>query len=159
KGRFEFGDYSGLDFGIASTDVENRTAYAYMQRDTWGGVGSPADYDDAIWQVDDMSCYFDSFSGHDDPFWCSQFLMFDFGTLRRRAVELTGEEQWYRAPTEYTRDLRTREKSRSAFLQWSSSFDWGVPVNVAAGVRYEKTEVTSSALVPTGTAIEWGSAK
>ncbi len=158
KGRFEFGDYSGLDFGIASTDVDNRTAYAYMQRDTWGGVGTPADYDDAIWQLDDMSRYFDRFSGHDDPFWSSDFLVFDFEALRRRAVELTGHEEWYRAPTEYTRDLRTREKSRSAFLQWTSSFDWGLPVNVAAGVRYEKTEVTSSALVPIGTAIEWGSA-
>ena len=158
KGRFEIGDYSGLDFGVALTDVDNRTAYAYMQRDTWSGVGTPADYQDSIWRLDDMSRYFDAFSGHGDDFWSSQFLMFDFPTLRRRVVEVTGREDWYRAPTGYTRDLRTREKSQSAFVQWNSTFDWGVPVNIAAGVRYEKTEVTSSALVPTGTAIEWGSA-
>ncbi len=37
-GRFRFGDYSGLDFGIAATEVNNRTAAAVMQRDT--GVAS-----------------------------------------------------------------------------------------------------------------------
>lgn len=158
KGRFQFGEYSGLDFGVSSTEVNNRTAYAYMQQDNWGGLGSPADYDDSIWQLDDMSRYFGSFPGHDNPFWSSQFLLFDFKALRNRAGQLTGDDSQFRAPSEYTRDLRTQEKSRSAFLQWDTEFDWGVPVKVAAGVRYEKTEVTSSALVPTATAIQWGSA-
>ncbi|MBS7455567.1 TonB-dependent receptor [Coralloluteibacterium stylophorae] len=158
KGRFEFGDYSGLDFGVAFTEVDNRTAHGYMQRDTWGGVGTPDDYDDSIWTIDDMSQYFDAFSGHDDPNFSSRFLVFDFDALRDRAVELTGRDDWYRAPDTFTEDLRTNEKSRSAFLQYTTTFDWQMPLHVAAGMRYEQTDVTSSALVPTATGIEWGSA-
>ena len=67
SGRFEFGDYSGLDFGVALTETYNRTAAAVMQRDTWGGVGSPDDYDDSLWYADNMAGYFDSFSNHNDP--------------------------------------------------------------------------------------------
>ncbi|KAF1717009.1 TonB-dependent receptor [Pseudoxanthomonas yeongjuensis] len=158
SGTFKFGDYSGLDFGVASTEVNNRTAYGYMQRDTWGGVGTPADYEDGIWYVDDMSRYFDSFSGSNDPNFSSQFLVFDFNRLRDQAALVAGDDSFYRAPTEFTRDLRTTEKSKSAYLQWTTTFDWSMPLHVAAGVRYEETEVTSSALVPIGTGISWGSA-
>jgi TonB-dependent receptor len=159
SGRFRFAEYQALDFGVASTEVYNRTAAAVMQRDTWGGVGSPADYDDSIWYADNMGRYFNSFSGHDDPRFTDRFLMFDFRRLRDRAVEVTGHEEWYRAPTEFTTDLRTTEKSRSAYLQWRNTFDWAVPVNVAAGIRYEKTEVSSPAQVlPPASNVSWDAA-
>src|SRR5690606_13765020 len=51
RGRFEFGDYSGLDFGVSATEVKNRTAASVMQADNWGGLGSPGDYDDSIWYL------------------------------------------------------------------------------------------------------------
>ena len=158
SGKFKLGDYSALDFGVSSTEVNNRTAYGYMQRDTWGGVGTPADYEDSIWYVDDMSRYFDSFSGSNSPNFSSQFLVFDFNRLRDQAALVAGDDSFYRAPSEFTRDLRTTEKSRSAYLQWSNTWELAMPVHAAVGVRYEKTEVTSSALVPTGTGISWGSA-
>ncbi|WP_149196559.1 TonB-dependent receptor [Luteimonas suaedae] len=158
NGRFEFGDYSGLDFGVSSTEVENRTAYGFMQRDTWGGVGSPADYPDDLWQLDGMGDYFESFGSHDDPRFTDGFLVFDFERLRDHVAALTGREDWYRAPDAFSRDLRTTEKSRSAYLQWDTSFEWVLPVRVAAGVRYEETEVVSSAVVPEATGIVWGSA-
>jgi len=158
KGRFEFGEYSGLDFGASYTDVDNRTAYGFMQRDTWGGVGTPADYDDNIWFADNMGRYFDGFSGHNSPQFTDRFLLFDFDRLRNRAAELTGHPEWYQAPTEFTRDLRTNEKSTGGYMQYTTKFDWSMPLNVALGVRYEKTEVTSSALVPTASSISWASA-
>src|SRR5690606_40471203 len=52
-------------------------------------------------------------------------------------------------------DRRTTEKSRSAFVQWSNTFDLSMPLNVAVGVRYEETEVISSALVPIATGLLW----
>lgn len=155
KGRYEFGEYSGLDFGVSSTEVNNRTAYAFMQRDTWGGVGTPADYADDIWTADNMANYFDSFSGASSPNFTGQFLLFDFARLAARAAELTGHPEWYRAPTVFERDLRTNEKSKSAFVQWSTTVDGAVPIHVAAGLRYEKTDVVSSALVPVATGIQW----
>jgi len=158
RGKWEFGDYSALDFGISSTEVNNRTAYGFMQRDTWGGVGTPADYEDNIWSVDTIGQYFDQFSGHNDPSFTDTFLLFDFERLRDRAAELTGREDWYRAPDVYSRDLRTNEKSQSAYVQWSTRWETAMPINAAVGVRYEKTEVESSALVPIATAISWGAA-
>ncbi len=158
KGRWEFGEYSGLDFGASYTDVDNRTAYGFMQRDTWGGVGTPADYDDNIWFADNMGRYFDQFAGHDSPNFSDRFLLFDFDRLRNRAAELTGRPDWYRAPDEFSRDLRTNEKSSGAYVQYTTKFDWEMPLNVALGMRYEKTEVTSSALVPVATGITWQAA-
>ncbi len=158
KGRYEFGDYSGLDFGASYTDVENRTAFGFMQRDTWGGVGTAADYDDSIFSPDNMGNYFESFSGHNAPAFSDRFLLFDFDRLRARAAELTGHPEWYRAPDAFTRDLRTEEKSTGGYMQYTTTFNWSMPLNLAAGVRYEKTEVTSSALVPTATGISWSAA-
>ena len=158
KGRFDFGEYSGLDFGASYTDMDNRTALGTMQRDTWGGVGTPADYDDSIWFADNMGRYFDAFSGHNSSAFTDRFLLFDFDRLRDRAAAVTGRDDWYRAPSNFTRDLRTNEKSTGAYLQYTTRWDWQMPLNLALGVRYEKTEVTSSALVPRATAINWQSA-
>jgi TonB-dependent receptor len=157
KGRFEFGEYSGLDFGVSATEVNNRTAYAFMQRDTWGGVGTPADYADDIFTADDMAKYFGSFGGAGSADFTGQFLLFDFARLAARAAELTGHPEWYRAPTAFEQDLRTIEKSKSAFVQWATTVESAVPIHVAAGLRYEKTDVTSSAQVPVATGIQWQS--
>ncbi|AKC86908.1 TonB-dependent receptor [Pseudoxanthomonas suwonensis] len=157
-GRFQFGDYSGLDFGVAATEVNNRTAAAVMQRDNWGGVGSPADYDDSIWHADRMSRYFKSFGNSGNPNWTDDFLVFDFERLRQAAIAVTGCAECYEMPTEFTDDLRTTEKSRSAYLQYTTSFDWSMPLDVAVGVRYEKTDVDSSALVRIANGISWDAA-
>lgn len=163
SGTFKFADYSALDFGVGHTKVENRSASAIMQRDSWGGLGNPSDYDDSIWYADDMAKYFDAFSGHGDPRLTGQFLVFDFDRLRERAgqVAANGEPPCptcYLAPTEYTEDIRTTETSKSAYLQYRTTFDWSMPLHVAAGVRYEQTEVESTALVRVPTSINWGSA-
>ena len=158
KGRFQLGDYSGLDFGVTSTEVNNRTAYAFMQRDTWGGVGTPADYPDDIFQADNMGRYFGSFSGSNSANFTDQFLLFDFNRLRDAAVAVTGRDDWYRAPSVFERDIRTTEKSRGFYVQWNTTWDWSMPVNMNVGVRYEDTEVVSRALVPVATGIQWQAA-
>ncbi|GAB3510573.1 TonB-dependent receptor [Pseudoxanthomonas daejeonensis] len=157
-GRFKFGDYSGLDFGVSATEVNNRTAAAVMQRDTWGGVGSPADYDDSIFTPDNMSRYFQSFGNSNNPNWTDSFLVFDFERLRQAAIAASGCATCYEMPTQFTDDLRTTEKSKSAYVQWTTSFDWSMPLDVAVGVRYEQTDVDSSALVRIANGISWDSA-
>ncbi|MDH5831058.1 TonB-dependent receptor [Luteimonas sp. M1R5S18] len=155
KGRFEFGDYSGLDFGISTMEVNNRSASAVMQRDTWGGVGTPADYDDDIWYNDSMARYFEAFGNHDNPMWTDDFLVFDFERLRQAAIGITGCPSCYEMPTEFTDDIRTREKSESAYVQWTSTFGDVMPLHVALGVRYEKTDVESEGLQRVGQTITW----
>jgi TonB-dependent receptor len=159
RGHFEFGDYSRLDFGVSATEANNRTAYGNVQRDnTWGGAeGSAADYPDDIWMPDNIGRYFDAFDGSGNPAFSDGFFLFDFETVRDLAAGFAGNEALYLAPANYTTDRRVTEKSRSAYLQVSSTWDIGIPLNAAAGVRYEETDVTSSALVPVATALVWGS--
>ena len=162
SGDFVFEDYSRLDFGVGNTEVENRSAYSNVQLDTWGGATNPDDYPDSVWHLDNMGRYFDAFGGHGSPSFTDAFFTWDFDTVRQLAedawVAAGNDAADYRASNVFTTDRRTTEKSRSAYVRWSNTWDWRLPVNVSLGVRYEKTEVSSSALVPVPVAISWGSA-
>ena len=78
--------------------------------------------------------------------------------LRQAAASVADCDACYRMPEEFTDDLRTTEKSKSAYLQYTTSFDWSMPLDVAVGVRYEQTDVDSSALVRIANGISWDSA-
>jgi len=146
SGTFRFADYQALDFGLASTEVKNRSAFARASGST-GELGNPGDFADGIFYVDNMGKYLRQFKGHNDPRFSDQFLVADFHRLRERAIELTGREDWFTAPSTWTTDQRIVEKTRSAYLQWRNTFDWTVPVSVNAGMRYENTRTDSASLV------------
>jgi len=158
SGRWEFQNNSGLDFGISATEVNNRTAAAVMQQNNWGGLGTPDDYSDDIWTNDSMGHYFDLMSGHNDSRFTDSFLVFDFNRLREAAAAVAGDEAMFRAPDEFTSDLRSVEKSKSAYLQYTKTFESKMPFHLAAGVRYEETEVDSESLVRIGQTISWDAA-
>ena len=155
KGAFELDESSGLKFGVGTTKVDNRSAYANMQRDSWGGVGTPANYADSTWSRDTLRQYFSKISGSGNAALFNQILYGDFASLRNQAIAVTGRPDWYVAPTEYTTDRLTTEKSVSGFLQYHKDFETAMPMHVAVGYRYEKTDVVSSALVPSATGITW----
>lgn len=161
-GQFEFENYSKLDFGVSTTDVRNRSAFSNVQLDTWGGATSAADYADSLWQRDNIGRYFNAFPGHDASGFTDAFFVWDFAAVRQAAAEAWAragnDPNQYLASNNFTTDRRVQEKSRSAYLQWSNTFDFRMPLNAAVGVRYETTDVTSSALVPVATGISWGSA-
>ena len=155
---FENDAYS-LDFGVMYTEVENRSAYANVQADTWGGVGSPADYDDSLFEIDDVSRYFSGVPGAGNDNIVDQFIrLSSFREANDAARSAVGGDRW--GPSDdFQVDRRTTEETSAAYLQLNSSFDLGAfPTNVSLGVRYEETEVTSSALVPTATRINWAAA-
>jgi len=154
SGNFRFADYQALDFGIASTEVFNRVASS--ENSIFDAmVGTPALYEDDIWTVDHYGHYFKRFPGHNDPNFSDRFLIADFDRLRERGIQLRGESSF--SPfAEFTNDLRTREQSRSAYLQWRNSFNWALPANIAIGMRYETTKVRSpSQVLPPAGNILW----
>jgi TonB-dependent receptor len=155
KSKFKFDNGDSVDFGLALTDVKNRSAYGFTQRDTWGGATSPADYPDGIWHADTLSQYFSRIGGSNDPALYNQFFTWDFKTVRDLAAQAIGDESAYLAPSTYSVDRRTTEKSQSLFVQYNTSWDLKVPMNLSAGLRYERTKVTSSALVPIATGVNW----
>ncbi len=58
----------------------------------------------------------------------------------------------------FTTDRRVVEKSQSAYLQYVKDWDLAMPARTAFGVRYEETDVTSTALVPVAVGINWTAA-
>jgi TonB-dependent receptor len=154
-GDFAFGDYSRLDFGVSMNNVDNRSAFSNVQRDTWGGATNAGDYPDDIWHLESVRPFFGSINGSNNSALFNQFFTFDFATVRDLAAAAAGSESLYLASDTFTTDRRTEEESQSAFLQYSTTWDLTMPVNLAVGVRYESTDVTSTALVPTATGIVW----
>ena len=154
KGDFEFAESSRLDFGIAATEVKNRSAFANVQQDSWGGATTAADYPDSVWRPDTVRKYFDNISGSGNPNLFNDFFTFDFETVRAIAARV-GNPAMYEASDVFTTDRRVEEKSKSAYVQYSTSFELGRPMHIAAGLRYEKTEVGSDALVPVPVGLDW----
>jgi TonB-dependent receptor len=175
KGDFDFTETSRLDFGVSLTEVNNRSAFANVQSDnTWGGIPgiTPANYPDEVWQPNTVSHFFDQLSGHNNPNLLNQFFSFNFrevlGIVQAARANLPAADatcplngnnaiqvDCYTASNVWGTDRRTKEESNSAWLQYNHSWETAVPIHMALGVRYEKTEVTSSALVPIATGINW----
>ena len=158
SGFFDFSDESSLDFGVVATGVDNRSAFSNVQTDSWGGFGSAADYPDDIWgTVESVPARFDNMPGSGNPNLFPEYFRWDFEDIRRAGVAVAnGNPTSFQATDNFTTDRRTNEDSISAYVQYNHSFDIGDrPANIAAGVRYEQTDVVSSALVPSYTHIDW----
>ena len=158
KGRLRIGEASLLNFGVAATEVNNRSAFSTQQRDTWGGATSPSDYPSSVWHAETVRQYFDKLSGSDNPNLFNTFYTFNFEEVRALAAKASGQPALYLPKTTYDTDQRTQEKSKSAFLQFNTDWDTALPMHTAIGVRYETTDVVSTALVPTATSISMVSA-
>jgi len=153
-GTWDINDEMGLDFGVTSTEVNNRTAFSNVQYDNWGGIGSPDDYPDNLWQLRDVRSLFSGIGGSGNPDLWNQRFIWDFASVAAAREAATGQSM--RASDSFSDDLRTEEKSRSAYLQYRWNFDIGtMNSNLRVGVRYEDTDVDSSALVPIPEYISW----
>ena len=157
KGRQNLFEASALNFGLALTKAENRSAFSNQQRDTWGGATSPADYPSSVWHQETLRQYFDKLDGSDNPNLFNTFYTFDFAQVRDIAAKASGQPDLYLPKKTYDTDQRTREKSQSLYAQFNTDWDTPLPLHTGIGVRYEKTDVVSTALVPTATGISWGS--
>lgn len=169
---FDNGIVESIDFGIGNNKVENRNAFAVAERATWGGVG---DYDDVpndmlLASQSTMVDRFDNLPG-DKTNMINAFWDVDFQTMADivgsnygvplNADGTPGDAAWpcgtkVCAPSEYTTDRRTTEETSSVFLQANLNFEIAdKPVNVTVGLRYEKTDVQATTLLPDIVAIGW----
>ena len=154
-GDWKIADRQKLDFGVGLTDVKNRSAYSNVQQNAWGGLGNPNNYPDAAFTPDTLRQYFSNIPGSASPGLFNQFFNWDFNAVRAAAIAFWGPggAATFSANPVYTdNDRITKEKSNAAYVQYSTAFDMGRPAHFAAGLRYEKTDVTSSAqvFIPTG---------
>ena len=158
SGDFVFADDSSLDFGIMSTNVNNRSAFSNVQTDTWGGFGTADDYPDEIWgEVRSVASQFDNMPGSNSPALTQEYFDFNFESVRQAGIAVAGgDDSTFRATNDFSTDRLVDEDSIAAYVQYSRTFDLGSsPANIAVGVRYEQTDVVSSAKVPIANGITW----
>jgi TonB-dependent receptor len=156
KGRIKVMERSSLNFGLSLTDLDNRSTFSAVQRDTWGGATKASDYPATLFHAETLRKYFNKIDGSNNPALFNNFNTFNFAQLRALAAQVTGHPELYLPnTTSANQDLRTKEESKSVFLQLNTEWDLKYPVHTAIGVRLEKTDVTSTSLVPTPSLIKW----
>ena len=158
KGRLRMLESSNLNFGLGVIKVSNRSAVSNNQRDdTWGGATKPSDYPSSLWHPATVRGYFDQVDGSGNPNLFNNFYTFNFNEVRDVAARVTGKPQLYVAKNTFDTDQRTTEDTKNLYLQFNTDWDTRFPMHTAIGVRYEKTDVVSTALVPAATAYSWNS--
>jgi TonB-dependent receptor len=155
KGAWKVLEDSELKFGLTATKVDNRSAFSNNQRDTWGGATKPSDYPSSVWHPDTVRQYFNKIDGSDSPNLFNQFYTFNFAQVRQLAATASGLPALYLPKTYFDTDQRTEEKSKAGFVQFNTNWDTKLPIRTAIGLRYETTDVVSTALVPAATSISW----
>jgi TonB-dependent receptor len=158
KGRLRMLESSNLNFGLGAIKVDNRSAESNNQRDdTWGGATKPSDYPSSLWHPQTVRGFFNKIDGSGNPNLFNNFYTFNFNEVRDVAAKVTGKPELYVPKTTFDTDQRTKEDSKSLYLQFNTDWDTAMPMHTAIGVRYEKTDVVSTALVPAATGISWNS--
>ncbi|MFN4136792.1 MAG: TonB-dependent receptor [Novosphingobium sp.] len=162
RGGWDFDNsiLDSLDFGMVYTENKVRSAYGFIQNDTWGGSTTKEQMPDDLFTLETLPDKFKGLSGASDPAMIQSFYKFNF----EKMVELLdglnricGGDNNCLSP--FNVDRRIRERTVAPYLQANSSFDlFSNPAHFRAGLRYEKTRVTSSALVPIPTGTQWVSA-
>ncbi|MBW4330397.1 TonB-dependent receptor [Stakelama sp. CBK3Z-3] len=158
------GDFlDSIDWGVSYVDNKVRSAYGYIQNDTWGGLGGENGNElipDDIFTLESIADKFPGLDGVGTDGMISQFYSFDFGRLVPLLDDqfgICGGDNNCLSP--YTTDRRIREKTLAPFVQVATSFDVvDRPAHLIAGVRYEETTIDSAALVPTPAGTQWVSA-
>ncbi len=158
KGKWKIDGDSSLDFGLGLTQVKNRSAFANVQRDSWGGgaAGGPAAMPDNIWRADSISRYFSSIPGSSDPRLFNQFFAFNFEDVRDAAIRALGSDALLKASFDFKDDFRTKETTESLFAQYNKGWELGgIPMDLAAGLRYERTRVVSPSVESVPVEVQW----
>lgn len=178
-GEWEFNDAMRLQFGVARTESDYRSAFSNVQRDTWGGLGEAGDMPASFFTRETILDRFDSeyaetteqemaFLGGTNTMPLNERFAFNFQDVRDFAAanyddgsgpaDCAEGGSFYcaAAPDQFN---EIYEDSDSAYVQ----FNWDtevadMPLGVNAGLRYESTEVSTPATAQSYGPIEWISA-
>ncbi len=155
-GTFDWNDTTSIDFGVQLTEVDNRSQFANVQRDTWGGTTQPGDIADLLTPASGEGA-FDQISNGEDSRRQDDFFVFDIDALIDRVEELGATQSTggdcgtgLCPSTNFTTDRITVEETDALYVQLNHDTVLNdMPFNIKFGLRYEETDVDSQALVPT----------
>lgn len=153
-----------LDFGVTYTENKVVSQYGFLQSDSWGGTLSAAQTPDDIYTLTGLPSRLAGMDGSNGAGIIQNYFQIDTARLITLLDQQVGicRTPWTGKPipgtclAQYTTDRRIQEKTWSPFIQSKHSFDLGTArANLRLGVRYEKTKISSSALVPVPTGTSW----
>ncbi|WP_100658588.1 TonB-dependent receptor [Alteromonas flava] len=178
SGQYYLDDSQTIDFGVGLNKVANFEATSQVQRNTWGepqasALGSMAD----LMTPASLEGVFDSFDAGDQI--TNNFFLFDYTEVAARAVfleSLDPSNPLYLAPAlagdgsllagscgnAFCPDFNPgfgnnfEEETLSAYVQYKLEGEWGdYPYRLLLGLRYEETDVFSSAASRNYTRVDW----
>ncbi len=164
KGHWDF-DASfidSLDFGATYTENKVRSAYGFIQSDSWGGTLTAAQTPDSLYTLTDLPSRLAGMEGSNTTGIIPNYFQIDtvgLITLLESQIGIcsrpwTGSAAPGTCLAKFQADRHIKESTIAPYIQTNHKFDIGsIRANVRLGVRYETTDVTSTAQasVPTGT--------
>lgn len=166
SGRYDHdgGFLDSIDMGFSYVENRVRSAYGFIQNETWGGVGPASSVPDDLFTWVTIPDKFPGFEGSGAPGMIPGLFAFNFETM---ADLLESSYQICSNPgagnaaagtclADYTTDRRITEKTISPYIQFNNRFElFGRDANLIAGVRYDHTNVDATALVPIPVGTRW----
>ena len=166
RGGYDFDDglIDSLDFGVTYTDNKVRSAFGNIQSDSWGGTLSAAQTPDNLYLLTDLPPRLAGMDGSNAAGIIPSYFQVDtVGLINLLENQMgicsspwTGSAAPGTCLANYTTDRRINETTLSPFVQTTHSFDIGAgEAHLRLGLRYEDTQISSSALVPIPTGTSW----
>jgi TonB-dependent receptor len=174
-GQYQFDDsvITSIDFGLSSTEGTNRSAFSNAQRETWGGYGTPADFDDSLFTRKILKDEFKNIPGHEannlEPYYYAvdfKGMVAAIGKIAEAKAAVPGAQKdtAFSLPCGFslcsdpalTTDRTAIETQNAIYAQANFAFDIGaMQSHFDIGARYEETDVEAKAEVPIYTSVNW----
>lgn len=166
RGGYDFDDglIDSLDFGVTYTDNKVRSAFGNIQSDSWGGTLTTAQTPDGLYTLTDLPSRLAGMNGSDTAGIIPSYFQIDtVGLINLLQSQLgicsspwTGSAEPGTCLAKFTTDRRINETTLAPYIQTTHSFDIGAgEAHLRFGLRYEDTQITSSALVPVPVGTSW----
>lgn len=161
---FDLSFIKSIDFGATLTDNAVHSSYGFIQSDSWGGTLSAADTPDDLFHITPLPPALSGMEGSNDPSIIPDYFKIDTPAL----IDLleaklgicshpwSGTAQPGTCLANVQVDRLINERTVAPYIQSLHTFNlFNNPSHLRLGLRYERTKVKSSALVPipSGTAL------
>lgn len=147
-----------IDFGVSVIENDIVSRYGFRQNDTWGGIpgNTPENTPDELFRITSLPDKFGDLGGANQMI--PYFHRFDFleaAQFLRTNYNICGEEDVC-FPGYINNDRTLSEETTSVYLQFNKEFSlFDRPASIVAGVRYEETEISSTAVSAIPVSSNW----
>lgn len=157
---FDASFIDSLDFGVTYTDNKVRSAYGFIQNDTWGGTLTAAETPDGLYVPRDLAPDLSGWGDLGEGIIPVYFQIDTPGLITLLQEEIGLCSQSAGGPgtclAAYTIDRTINERTLAPYLQSTHTFDlFENPAHLRLGLRYEQTDVDAPAVVPIPVGTAW----